>query len=180
MRSRAGPELDLFTNSPLPFTVVVAPADDAASQASADARAAGKTVLVDASGAKPAQVEALARDAAGVIGSLSAPAARALVRVLPPGALVVDAALREDDRLADAARAPAYHVLWRDVIADARDEKAYVDFMLRDALAIAQRHGSAIVLVHARPQTFDALKRFADRVQRDGADIVPITALSTT
>ena len=177
--SRAGPELTAFTRSRLPFTVVVAPADDDAADASAAARAAGKPVLVDASAAKPAQVQALARDAQGVIASLDASAARALARVLPPDALVVDAGLREDDRLAAIVRAPERHVLWRDVIADARDERPYVDFMLRDALAIAQRHGSAIVLVHARPETFDALKRFADRAARDGADIVPITALST-
>jgi polysaccharide deacetylase 2 family uncharacterized protein YibQ len=177
--SRAGPELALFTTSPLPFTVVVAPADDDAADASAAARAAGKPVLVDASTAKPSQFEALARDAQGVIASLDAPAARALARVIPRDALVVDAGLREDDRLATVARSFDHHVLWRDVIADARSERPYVDFMLRDALAIAQRHGSAIVLVHARPETFDALKRFADRAQRDGADIVPITALST-
>ena len=60
------------------------------------------------------------------------------------------------------------------------DSTSYVDFMLRDALGIAQRHGSAIVLVHARQQTFDALRRFADRARRDGADIVPITALTAT
>jgi len=177
--SRAGPELDLFTSSSLPFTVVVAPRDDGAADASAAARAAGKAVLVDASSAKPAQVAPLASEASGVLASLDATDARALLRVLGRDQIVVDAGLGEDDRVSDVVRAKGHHLLWRDVIADARDAGPYVDFMLRNALSIAERHGSAIVLVHARPETYNAVKRFADRAQRDGADIVPITDLAT-
>lgn len=66
----------------------------------------------------------------------------------------------------------------RDVIADARDDGRYIDFMLRDAMAIAQRHGSAIVLVHARPGTLAALERFAVRANRDGVDLVSLAQLA--
>jgi polysaccharide deacetylase 2 family uncharacterized protein YibQ len=79
--------------------------------------------------------------------------------------------------VSSTARALHRRVFARDVIADARDDAAYVDFMFRDALAIAQKTGTAIVAVHARTMTFDALTRFADRAQRDGADIVALTDL---
>jgi polysaccharide deacetylase 2 family uncharacterized protein YibQ len=49
--------------------------------------------------------------------------------------------------------------------------------MLRDALALAQHTGSAIVAVHARASTFNALTRFADRASRDGVDVVALTDL---
>jgi polysaccharide deacetylase 2 family uncharacterized protein YibQ len=176
--SRAGPELARFTTSPLAFTVVVAPGDDGAADAGAAARAAGKAVLVDASGAKPAQVATLARNFDGVLASLDAPAARALLHAVGRDALVVDAGISEDDRLPEVATKK--RLLWRDVIADARDSATYVDFMLRNALSIAQRHGTAIVLVHARPETFRAVQKFADRARRDGADIVPITDLQAS
>jgi polysaccharide deacetylase 2 family uncharacterized protein YibQ len=49
--------------------------------------------------------------------------------------------------------------------------------MLRNALALAQHTGTAIVAVHARTMTFDAVARFADRANRDGADIVALSDL---
>jgi polysaccharide deacetylase 2 family uncharacterized protein YibQ len=176
--SRAGHQLDGFVRSALPFTLVVAPSDDAAAQVFATARSAGKAVLVDASSAKLADVAGFVRDAQGVLASVDRHRARALLATLHVDTLLVDAALHEDDALPAAARAKGWRVLSRDVIADARDERAYVDFMLRDALAIAQRHGSAIVIVHARAETLSALERFAERARRAGADVVPITELS--
>ena len=112
-----------------------------------------------------------------MIASLDESRATALLRGIDRHAFVVDASLAEDDGVWRAARALHRHVSMRDVIADARDDAPYVDFMLRDALAIAQRTGSAIVAVHARTMSFDALSRFADRAQRDGADIVSLADL---
>jgi hypothetical protein len=140
--------------------------------------AGGKSVVVDATAASPGQVAALVRaGAGGVLASLPGDRAAAVLHAAGPGAYVVDAALDEDDDVWRTARQLHRRVFQRDVIADARDESSYVDFMLRDALAIAQRTGSAIVAVHARSSSFDALTRFADRAQRDGADIVALSDL---
>jgi polysaccharide deacetylase 2 family uncharacterized protein YibQ len=174
----AGPGLDAFVNSPLPLTLAVAPTDDDAASIVQKIDAAGKTAVVDGSQASPAQVTALLdAGARGVIASLDRQRATRLLDHIDRNALVVDAALAEDDDVSAAARALHRRVYPRDVIADARDDGAYIDFMLRDALAIAQRTGTAVVAVHARTQSFDAIARFADRAQRDGADIVALTDL---
>jgi hypothetical protein len=175
---RAGPGLDPFVDSPLPFAFAVAPSDDDAAGTVATIAAAGKTVVADADGGSPAALAGLMRaGATGVIASLDPARATAALRAAGDGAFVVDAALGEDDGVWHAAQALHRTVYLRDVIADARDDAAYVDFMLRDALAIAQRTGWAIVAVHARESSFAALSRFADRAQRDGADIVPLAGL---
>jgi len=175
---RAGPGLDPFVNSPIPYTMAVAPGDDGARATAQAVIAAGKTVLVDAAGATAARVEGLLHAGArGVIASLDETRAAALLHGIDRNAVVVDASLAEDDELGRIAHTLHRHVFTRDVIADARDDAAYVDFMLRDALALAQHTGSAIVAVHARASTFDALARFADRAQRDGADVVALTDL---
>jgi len=174
----AGPGLDAFVGSSLPLAISVAPGDDDAAATVQTIEAAGKTAIVDGSQASPSSVATLLRDGArGVIASLDERRAGALLQRIDRNAFVVDAGLAEDDDVAAAARKLHRQVYERDVIADARDDAAYVDFMLRDALAIAQRTGTAIVTVHARTQSFDALTRFADRVARDGADIVALTDL---
>ena len=144
----------------------------------ADDRGGRQDGGVDASQATPARVAALLRAGAqGVIASLDERRAAALLHGIDRNAFVVDAALGEDDDVGRTARALHRQVFVRDVIADARDDAAYVDFMLRDALAIAQRTGTAIVAVHARAASFNAISRFADRAGRDGADIVALTDL---
>jgi polysaccharide deacetylase 2 family uncharacterized protein YibQ len=133
-------------------------------------------VVVDGSASPAAHVAHMLRDGArGVIASLDERRASELLHGIDRSAIVVDAALAEDDSVAGTARALHRRVFTRDVIADARDDEAYVDFMLRDALAIAQKTGRAIVVVHARAVTYNALERFADRAQRDGADLVALT-----
>lgn len=170
--------LDHFLSSPLPFALAVAPGDEDAAATVAAIAAAGKTAVVDGSQAAPAKVAALLHDGAlGVIASLDGHRAGELLHGIDNHALVVDAALAEDDDVDRVARTLHRHVLQRDVIADARDDASYVDFMLRNALAIAQRTGTAIVAIHARTQSFDAITRFADRAQRDGADLVALTDL---
>jgi hypothetical protein len=175
---RAGPGLAPFVKSSLPYTLAVAPADDDAQSTAESIVAAGKTVVVDASAATPARVAALLHAGArGVLVSLDERRATDLLRGIDHSAFVVDASLAEDDDVAGAAHALHRQLYARDVIADARDDGAYVDFMLRDALAIAQRTGTAIVAIHARTQSFDAVSRFADRARRDGADIVALNDL---
>jgi polysaccharide deacetylase 2 family uncharacterized protein YibQ len=158
--------------------MAIAPGDDDA-QATAEAIvAAGKTVVVDASQTTPAHVAALLHAGArGVIASLDEQRANDLLRGIDRNAFVVDASLAEDDDVAGAAHKLHRQLYVRDVTADARDDAAYVDFMLRNALALAQHTGTAIVAVHARTMTFDAVARFADRANRDGADIVALSDL---
>ena len=175
--SRVGRELDAFTASTLPLTLVVTPADDGAAHVATTARTAGKDVLVDASASRPSDVAALVPGTQGIFGSLDRRQAHDVLQAVGRNVLVVDSALREDDDLATVLHGGVQRFLWRDVIADARDDARYVDFMLRDALAIAQRHGSVIIVVHARAETLTALEHFADRAQRDGADLVPISSL---
>jgi hypothetical protein len=177
--SRAGTELAPFVASALPFGFVVAPEDGQAAQVRDAALGAGKVVLVDGTAAKPSEVAALGGGTAGIWGSCDVRRARALMRVLPPDALVVDAAMSEDDALARIAGGGARRVLVRDVLADARSNRRYVDYMLADALAIAQRHGRAILVVHGRSETFEAVGRFSERARRAGADIVPITSIES-
>jgi len=177
---RAGNALTPFVSSPLPINFVVAPSDEDAQATCSSIRAAGKTLVVDASSDAPQRVAILVRDGAdAVIGSVDDARAHALMHAVGRRTIVVDAVLGEDDDLATVARATGHPTLERDVIADARDDAPYVDFMLRDALALAERNGSVIVAIHARTESFDALVRFADRAQRDGADLVPLTALDT-
>jgi polysaccharide deacetylase 2 family uncharacterized protein YibQ len=177
---RAGDGLGPFVSSPLPVNLVVSPTDDGARATCASIRKAGKFVVVDASSAAPRQVAALVRDGApAVIASLGEARARALMRALDRSTIVVDAELAEDDVVSSAAKQTTHPALVRDVIADARDDAPYVDFMLRDALALAERNGSAIVVIHARTQSFDALARFADQAQRDGADFVSLADLTS-
>jgi polysaccharide deacetylase 2 family uncharacterized protein YibQ len=158
--------------------MAVAPGDDGAESTAESIVQAGKSVIVDGSHAGANDVNDMLHDgASGVIASLDEDHASALLRHIDRNAYVVDASLGEDDDVYTVARALHRHAYLRDVIADARDDAAYVDFMLDDALAIAQRTGSVIVALHARTSSFDALTRFADRAQRDGADIVALADL---
>jgi polysaccharide deacetylase 2 family uncharacterized protein YibQ len=175
---RVGTGLDKFVSSPVPYTMAIAPGDDDAQSTAETIVAAGKTVVVDASQTSPAHVTPLLHAGAlGVIASLDERRANKLLRGIDRNAFVVDASLAEDDDVVAVARKLHRHVYVRDVIADARDDAVYVDFMLRNALALAQRTGTAIVAVHARTSTFDAVARFADRANRDGADIVALNDL---
>jgi polysaccharide deacetylase 2 family uncharacterized protein YibQ len=177
---RAGAAITPFVASPLAVNFVVAPTDDDARATCASIRNAGKAVVIDASDVPAQRVAGLLHDGAtAVIGSLDEDHARALMHVVDRRTIVVDADLAEGDALATISRATAHPTLERDVIADARDDAPYVDFMLRDALALAERTGSAIVAIHARTVSFNALVRFADRAQRDGADLVALSDLST-
>jgi polysaccharide deacetylase 2 family uncharacterized protein YibQ len=177
---RAGPGIDKFVNSSVPFTLAVAPSDDAALSTVEAIAAAGKIAVVDASQATPARTSRLLHAGAhGVMASLDEQRAATLLRGIDRNAFVVDASLAEDDDVSGTARTLHRRLYVRDVIADARDDASYVDFMLRNALAIAQKTGTAIVAVHARTMSFNAVSRFADRAQRDGADIVALTELGS-
>lgn len=177
--SRSGRALAAFLATPLPLTVVVAPNDPDAENTFTAASDAGKPVLVDSAGTDVARLRAYEqRGAIGVFGSAQSDRADRLVHALGSHHVAVDACVGEDDVLFRRARKAGVPAVTRDVLADGRDDPSYVDFMLRDALQIAHRTGIAVIAVHARPQTFVALQRFAERAERDGADLVTISALT--
>jgi hypothetical protein len=165
-----------FAEEPFPLAVLVAADADPGTLRAA--RDAGKTALVACGGADLAAIAALRRaGAAGIACSTSDPArAEALLQV-NGGGIVLDDRI-EGDELYHAARVSHRPALTRDVLVDARDQSGYVDFLFAQALAIGRRTGVATVALHARPSSLRALERFAERVDRDGAEIVDIRALA--
>ncbi|HTJ26908.1 MAG TPA: divergent polysaccharide deacetylase family protein [Candidatus Limnocylindria bacterium] len=173
---RSATELAPFAGEPFPLAVLV-PAQTG-TETLRIAREAGMTALVDCAGADPTTIAALrGHGAAGIVCSTDdAARARALIAA-DRGGIVLDDLL-EDDALYRAARAAGDVALTRDVTADARENAPYVDFLLGQALAIAQRTGVAIVAVHARPSSLRALERFAARARRDGARLVSLAGIA--
>jgi len=173
----AGTAADAFVTSPIPFTLVV-PADTDEDALHA-ARAAGKSVLVDAAGAAEDAVRARIRaGAVGIVSDATGDRAGADVRAAGTQAIVLDPLLDDDAasyRLARAANVRAYT---RDVIADGRDADPLVDALFRAGLERAQRTGVAVILLHARPHSLAAAERFALQAQRDDIDLVPIDQLA--
>jgi len=167
---RAAAALAPFLAEPFPLAVAITP--DLGAPALRAAREAGKTALVDCGGADLGAIVALRRaGAAGIVCSTADPArADALLAANRDGFVFDD--LVESDALYRAARAHGRPAVSRDVVADARDESAYVDFLFAQALAIARRTGVATVAVHARPGSLRALERFAARADRDDVAIV--------
>lgn len=172
---RSATALAPFASEPFPLAVLVPP--ETGTETMRVAREGGMTALVDCSRADAREVERLRRaGAAGIVCSTDdAARARALVAADGKGIVLDDLSL--DDLLYRAARTAGRDALTRDVTADARDVPAYVDFLLGQALAIAQRTGVVVVAVHARPGSLQALERFAARARRDGAELVSLASI---
>ncbi|HTW85486.1 MAG TPA: divergent polysaccharide deacetylase family protein [Candidatus Sulfotelmatobacter sp.] len=168
--------LDALLAEPVPLTVVVSPSD--AHDALRAVREAGKTALVACQSVDLATLVSLRRaGAAGIACSTGdASRARALV-VADRGGMVFDDR-DHDDALYRAARAAHVPAVSRDVVVDAREERAYVDFLFDQALAIARRTGAATAVVHARPSSIPALQRFERHAQRAGVDLVDLRSLA--
>jgi len=81
--------------------------------------------------------------------------------------------------ISSAARAARRSALTRDVVVDARDEPAYVDFLFDQGLAIARRTGVATVALHARASSLRALERFVERARRADVELVDLRALAS-
>lgn len=165
-----------FAAEPYPLAIVVAP--DVTNDTLSVVRQGGKSALVACDGAALDAIAALRRaGAAGIACSIGDPDhARALVAADRGGVVL-------DDRLADgalyrAARAARLRAVTRDVVVDARDQDAYVDFLFAQAIAIARRTGVATVAVHARPASRRGLERFAARAAADGIDLVDPVSLA--
>lgn len=172
---RSATALIPFAAEPFPLAVLVTPEGTDTLRA---ARDAGKIALVDCTDASIDDVVALRRAGASGIACSTASKARARALVAANGdGLIFDDALA-GDALARAGRAAHRRVVRRDVIADARADEPYVDFLLTAALAIARRTGHAAVIVHARAASRRAVERFAGRIRPDDARLVDLATLA--
>jgi hypothetical protein len=170
--------LEPFLAEQIPLAVLVAPDD--ASDTLRLVGEAGKTALVACARADPGSVASLRRaGAAGIACSTDDPArARTLVAVDGEG-IVLDDLESDDDALYRAARAAHRPAFTRDVVVDARDEPAYVDFLFDQGLAIARRTGVATIALHARSSSLRALERFVGRARRADVELVDVRALGS-
>jgi uncharacterized protein len=66
----------------------------------------------------------------------------------------------------------------RDVFIDNQATIAYTEDALRQAAAIAKRHGSAIAIGHPRPTTLAAVKAMIPELQAQGIDFVLVSTLA--
>ncbi len=174
---REASALPAFAAEPFPLAVLIP--GDAAAETLRVARDNGKTALVDCRTADLATIVQLRRAGAAGIACSTADDAQAKALVAANGGgLVLDDLLADDDALYRTALRFRVPAITRDVTVDARSEDAYVDFLLTQALAIAQRGGVATVAVHARERSRAALERFVTRARRDGAEMVDLTALA--
>jgi Divergent polysaccharide deacetylase len=172
---RSASALGAFVAEPYPVAVVIVP--ETPSAALRLAREAGQTALVACGGAAPAAIAELRRaGAAGIACSTGDDARASALIAANRGGLVVDDLL-DGDALLRAARRAGVPAISRDVTADAREDGPYVDFLLMQSLAIAQRTGVVTVALHARPVSREAFERFALRAQRSGVDLVGLGAL---
>jgi len=159
--------LQPFLAAQIPLAVLVAPDD--ANDTLRLVGEAGKTALVACAHADPASVASLRRAGAAGIACSTDNLARARLDDLES----------DDDALYRAARAAHRPVLTRDVVVDARDEPAYVDFLFDQGLAIARRTGVATIALHARASSLRALERFVGRARRADVELVEVRALGS-
>jgi hypothetical protein len=172
---RSASALGAFLAEPYPLAVVIAAQTPSAALRAV--REAGQTALIACGDAAPSELAVLRRAGAAGIACSTAEDGRAEAFVeANRGGLVVDDLL-DGDALLRAARRAGVQTVSRDVTADAREDGPYVDFLLMQSLAIAQRTGVAAVALHARPASREAFERFALRAQRDGVDLVSLGGL---
>jgi polysaccharide deacetylase 2 family uncharacterized protein YibQ len=170
--------LQPFLAAQIPLAVLVAPDD--ANDTLRLVGEAGKTALVACAHADPASVASLRRAGAAGIACSTDNLARARLLVAVDGdGIVLDDLESDDDALYRAARAAHRPVLTRDVVVDARDEPAYVDFLFDQGLAIARRTGVATIALHARASSLRALERFVGRARRADVELVEVRALGS-
>lgn len=170
--------LDALLAEAVPLAVLIGPDD--AHDTLRVVREAGKSALVDCAHVDLATLASLRRGGAEGIACSTADAARARALIAADGTGLVFDDRFGDDALYRTARARHVPVVSRDVVVDAREESAYIDFLFDQAIAIARRTGLATVALHARGSSVAALERFTDRAQRNGVEIVQMRALAQT
>lgn len=166
-----------FEQIPYALTFAVAATGDPPSEV---LRGDSRALVVDADGARSVdQIMTRLQQlrAGGVLSPLAGypPRPDPLTRKLAgSGAFVIDGMAGGSPRYFDAARDDNVPAASRDIVIDAYDEEGYIAYMLRQAVHLARRTGVAIVVAHATPETFEALRTNLGRLAADNAvQIVP-------
>lgn len=178
-----------FIQSTIPLSIACDPKSDASAELVDLAHASGKLVLVEFESRDAGDHDARANledryrawHARGFLGTVDeggGPGADALAMYLAAHqGLAVDAMGQSGALFYRRARARRITALTRDVLADSRDERAYTAFMLRTAVGISRRTGVAVVMIHAKPRTYQEVVKFAVAAPRDDIQLVPLDAL---
>jgi polysaccharide deacetylase 2 family uncharacterized protein YibQ len=113
-----------------------------------------------------------------ISGEVDGAAAKRIVKHLPSADILVDGMAGDAPTVYRLAKASSLSSITRDVVADAYDQTGYIGFMLRQAGEMAQRTGVAVVVVRSRLETLRAIRDILPIYERDGIDVVPVTALA--
>jgi hypothetical protein len=166
-----------FMQIPYPLTFAVPATGDAPTET---LRTDPHELLVDTDGARSAdQVVTRLHQirGGGVITPLAGnpPGPGPLVhRLATSGAFLIDGMAGGSPTYYDVAhgRIPTAS---RDIVIDAYDEEGYAAYMLRQAVRLARRTGVAIVVAHATPDTYEALRSNLVRLTSDNdVQVVPV------
>ena len=178
-----------FIESAIPLSIACDPRSDASAELVDLAHASGKLVLVEFASHDAGDHDARANleeryldwHARGLLGTIDdggGQGADALAAFLAAHhGLAVDAMGHSGALFYRRARARRITALTRDVLADSRDERAYTAFMLGTAAGISRRTGVAIVMIHAKPRTYQEIEKFAVAAPRDDIQLVALDAL---
>lgn len=171
-----------FSAIPYPLSFAVpalgnVPTDVRRSDAKALLVEADAHVTIDKIAARFARVHAggVITPVAGAPGHAEALAAR----LHASGAFLVDGMANGSSTFYDASHDEDVPAATRDIVIDAYQEQAYVTYMLRQAVRLAQRTGVAIAVGHAYPETYEALRQSLQSLTRDGdVEVVPVGELA--
>ena len=170
-----------FVQIPYALTFGVAATGEPPSQV---LRGDSRALVIDTEGAR--SVDAVwnrlqQQRAGGVLTPLAGhpPRPDPLVRRLRgSGAFLIDGMADGASKYYAAARDDSVPAASRDIVIDAYDEEGYVAYMLHEAVRLARRTGVAIVVAHATPDTFEALRKNLGRLVTDNSvQIVPVGEL---
>jgi len=75
------------------------------------------------------------------------------------GIIFVDSRTIGTTKIPQVSKELGLRYLGRDVFLDDRDGVANIKKQIREAVAVAKRHGSAIAIGHPRPDTLEALRQ---------------------
>jgi hypothetical protein len=96
-------------------------------------------------------------------------------RLASSGDFLIDGMADATPRYFDAAHDDNVPAASRDIVIDAYDEEGYAVYMLRQAVRLARRTGVAIVVAHATPETYEALRSNLVRLTSDNdVQVVPV------
>jgi hypothetical protein len=165
-----------FMQIPYPLTFAVPATGDAPRET---LRTDPHELLVDADGASSIdQVMARLRQIRGggvitpIAGNPTQPGPL-VHRLATSGAFLIDGMAGGSATYYDVARGRVPSAS-RDIVIDAYDEEGYAAFMLRQAVHLARRTGVAIVVAHATPDTYEALRSNLVRLTSENdVQIVP-------